>query len=167
MEASEILFFLIAGFTVVSAGLVAFSRKLIHSAFALLSTLLGVAGLYAFLSADFLAVAQIMVYVGGVLVLILFGVMLTQKIYDTDKSELNNSFVISLAGSLTMAVIIWFALSVLPVVEKPFGMAGPTTSVIGKGILSEYLLPFEIISVLLLGALIAAVYMARAGEVEK
>ena len=167
MEASEILFFLIAGFTVISAALVAFSPKLIHSAFALLATLMGVAGLYAFLSADFLAVAQILIYVGGVLILILFGVMLTQKIYDVDRHEVNNSFWVSLLGALAVGVVIWFALSVFPVIDVIRGIEAPTTTAIGDGILTQYLLPFEVVSILLLGALIGAVYLARGEGVKK
>ena len=74
--------------TVASAAVVVFHKRIIYSAFALLFTFFGVAGLYVILGADFLAAVQLLIYVGGILVLLLFGVMLTHKIYDLDlKSE--------------------------------------------------------------------------------
>src|SRR5438046_3678724 len=85
---SKVIFYLFAALTVASAAIVVFSRSLIYSAFALLFTFFGVAGLYVLLGADFLAATQLLVYVGGILVLLLFGVMLTHKLYDLDlKSE--------------------------------------------------------------------------------
>src|SRR4030042_265188 len=84
----QIIFYAFVAMTVISAGFVVFSRNLTHSAFALLFTFFGVAGLYVFLGADFLAATQMIIYVGGILVLLLFGVMLTHKLYSLDlKSE--------------------------------------------------------------------------------
>ena len=77
---AEFLFWLIWGLIVASAAVVAFGKNLIYSVFALMGTFLGVAGIYVFLNADFLAVTQIVVYVGGILVLLVFGIMLTNRI---------------------------------------------------------------------------------------
>src|SRR5207344_2595000 len=88
MTIGAIVFYLFALVTVGSAAVVVLARSLIYSAFALLFTFFGVAGLYVLLGADFLAATQLLVYVGGILVLLLFGVMLTHKLYDLDlKSE--------------------------------------------------------------------------------
>ena len=84
MTAQAVVFWIFAALTVGSAAVVVLSRTLIYSAFALLATFFGVAGLYLLLGADFLAATQLLVYVGGILVLLLFGVMLTQRIYDLD-----------------------------------------------------------------------------------
>ena len=85
---TQIVFYFFAAMTVLSAAVVVFARNLIHSAFALLFTFFGVAALYVFLGADFLAATQMVIYVGGILVLLLFGVMLTHKLYDLNlKSE--------------------------------------------------------------------------------
>ena len=84
MSASDVVFWAFAVVTVGSAAVVVLSRTLIYSAFSLLFTFFGVAGLYVLLGADFLAAAQLLIYVGGILVLLLFGVMLTHKIYDLD-----------------------------------------------------------------------------------
>jgi NADH-quinone oxidoreductase subunit J len=78
----EIIFYLFAIITVVPAVIVVTTKNIIYAAFALMFTLFGVAGLYVFLSADFLAAVQVLIYVGGILVLILFGVMLTRGILD-------------------------------------------------------------------------------------
>ncbi|HVO13555.1 MAG TPA: NADH-quinone oxidoreductase subunit J, partial [Vicinamibacteria bacterium] len=91
MTAFALVFWAFAIVTVGSAAVVVLSRTLIYSAFALLGTFFGVAGLYAMLGADFLAATQLLIYVGGILVLLLFGVMLTHKIYDLDlRSETGN-----------------------------------------------------------------------------
>ncbi len=82
MELSTIVFYVFALVTVGSGAMVVFANQLIHAAFALLFTFFGVAGLYIFLGADFLAGAQVLIYVGGILILLLFGVMLTNRIYD-------------------------------------------------------------------------------------
>src|SRR5512135_444399 len=84
MDVFDILFFVFAFITVVSAFIVVFSKNIVYSAFSLLFTFFGVAGLYVLLQADFLAVTQILIYVGGILVLLLFGVMLTHKVISVD-----------------------------------------------------------------------------------
>ena len=84
---SVALFYAFAAFTVLSAAGVAFSKNILYSAFALLGTLFGVAALYVFLAADFVAGAQFLIYIGGVLVLILFAVMLTNRIADVAVSN--------------------------------------------------------------------------------
>ena len=84
MNVSTAVFYLIALITVGSAAMVAFSRNIIYSAFSLLGTFMGVAGIYIFLGADFVAAVQVLIYVGGILVLILFAVMLTHRITDVE-----------------------------------------------------------------------------------
>src|SRR6266566_9119307 len=81
---AQVIFYFFAVLTVASAAIVVFSSSLIYSAFALLFTFFGVAALYVFLGADFLAATQLVIYVGGILILLLFGVMLTHKLYDLD-----------------------------------------------------------------------------------
>src|SRR5262245_63596516 len=84
MTPEAAVFYAFALITVGSAAVVVLARSLIYSAFALLFTFFGVAGLYVLLGADFLAATQLLIYVGGILVLLLFGVMLTHKLYDLD-----------------------------------------------------------------------------------
>src|SRR6185295_7089354 len=102
MSAEAVVFYVFAIVTVASSAVVVLARSLIYSAFALLFTFFGVAGLYLLLGADFLAATQLLIYVGGILVLLLFGVMLTHKIYDLDlKSEVTQfvpGLIISVIG---------------------------------------------------------------------
>lgn len=155
------LFYLIAGITVVSALGVAFSRNVVYSAFSLMGTLLGAAGLYAFLSADFVAVVQVLVYVGGILVLTLFAIMLTHQIADV---QVSNRSVGSVPAFLLVAAIggaMGFAIWRAPWVQGEVEPAGPTTFGIGESFLGPYLLPFELASIVLLTALVGAVVLSR------
>jgi NAD(P)H-quinone oxidoreductase subunit 6 len=160
MGGEALVFWTFATLTVGSAAVVVLSRTLIYSAFALLVTFFGVAGLYVLLGADFLAATQLLVYVGGILVLLLFGVMLTHKIYDLDlRSEANQ-----LASGLIVAAGLFVILTALALKTDWPGTArppAPSTSGIGRLFLGEYLLPFEAASVLLLVALLGAAMIVR------
>jgi NAD(P)H-quinone oxidoreductase subunit 6 len=165
---SFLLFVPIAAFTVAGAAGVAFSRNIVYSAFSLLATFVGMVGLFAFLSADFLAAVQLMVYVGGILVLILFAVMLTNKISEVKGS--NPSSNIILGGLVLLGLLSVLLIAVLgyawPV--RDAGPFTPTAAMIGDAFLGPYLLPFEVAGIMLLAALLAAVVIARkeAKEVE-
>ena len=156
------IFMLFATITVIGAGGVAFSSNIVYSAFSLLATFVGVVGLFAFMSADFLAIVQLMVYVGGILVLILFAVMLTNRITDVQRS--NPTQFLPLGLTLLFLVGATLAAAVLGYdwdVKAEVAEYAATTQTIGAALLSDYLLPFEIAGVLLLAALVAAVVVAR------
>ena len=158
---SFLVFLPIALFTVAGAAGVAFSRNIVYSAFSLLATFVGMVGLFAFLSADFLASVQLMVYVGGILVLILFAVMLTNKISEVKNS--NPSVNIWLGGLVLTGLVAVLLVAVLGY-EWPTREPGPfkpTAELIGDALLGPYLLPFEVAGLLLLAALLAAVVVAR------
>jgi NADH-quinone oxidoreductase subunit J len=157
----DALFYLFAALTVVGAGFVALSRNIIYSAIGLLAALLGAGSLYIFLAADFVAVAQLLVYIGGVLVLILFAVMLTARIADIQVS--NTSFGM-VGGFLLLAAVVPVVLFVsvgTPWATKVPGPAVATTKLIGEAFLTKWLLPFEVASLVLLATMIGAVVMAR------
>ncbi|MFH1680649.1 MAG: NADH-quinone oxidoreductase subunit J [Candidatus Eisenbacteria bacterium] len=162
MKPSDLFFVLLALMTVVPAFVVAFSRSLIYSAFALLFTLVGMAGLYGFLAADFLAILQILLYVGGILVLILFGVLFTQKTYTPAVATGRFAFPPVLVVGAALFAVLFLVLAVgvsWPLAEdRP---AEPTIRVLGNLLLSRHLLPFEVASVVLLTVLIGAVAVAR------
>ena len=146
--------------TVASAALVAFSSHIVRSAFALLLTFFGMAGAYVFLGADFLAGTQLLIYVGGILVLLLFAVMLTNRISDIRiSSESRNRPMAAFVSVLAFSGIVVAELSV------PWNHRSlpdqPTTAALGQALLSDYLLPFEAISVLLLVVMVGAAVIAR------
>ena len=161
MDVSTAVFYLIVIVTIGSAVIVAFSRNIIYSAFSLLGTFAGVAGLYVFLAADFVAAVQVLIYVGGILILILFAVMLTHRISDV---EITNRA----AGRIPALIVIgvFFALLVQTIRQTRWASVQeltyePTTSRIGELFLEEYLLPFELASLVLLAAMIGAVVLSR------
>lgn len=159
---ADFIFWLIWALIVASAGLVAFGNNLIHSVFALMGTFLGVAAIYIFLNADFLAVTQIVVYVGGILVLLVFGIMLTNQISTAKISQSSVQKGVGLVVILSVAAIILSAVLPHDWVGSTVPMAfSETVSGIGKLLFTDYLILFEIASVLLLGALIGAATLAR------
>ena len=159
---SVALFYFLAALALTGACLVAFSRSIVHSAFALLGTFVGVAGLYALLAADLVAIVQVMVYVGGVLILILFAVMLTARV---DEGKESNPTVgkipgllalLAVAGLLVVTAVKAFGPRTVMAEANPPSTVGP----IGNLLLSKFVLPFEAISVLLLAVLLGAVTIA-------
>lgn len=162
MQLYDAVFFLFALITVVSAFIVVFSRSIVYAAFSLLFTLFGVAGLYVLLQADFLAVTQVLIYVGGILVLLLFGVMLTNKVVNV---ELKTGTIHTIPALILVAIVAGtFAglfYSTWKGAEAPATTLQTTIKPIGELLMTGYLLPFEIASVILLIALIGAAMMAR------
>jgi NADH-quinone oxidoreductase subunit J len=161
---AEGLAFGLFAFLTVGGGLVCvWERSVVRSAFALLATFSGVAGLFLLLGADFLAVAQVLIYVGGILALILFGVMLTPP----DLAERKLPRV--LGGLVTIgAAAFWVSMKVSSTVvwatsNEPLPPMKTKAKEIGVGFLAadQYVVAFELAAVLLTVALVAAVYIAR------
>ena len=162
MNLLDIIFYFFAFITLISAGIVVFSRNIIHSAFSLLFTFFGVAGIYVLLNADFIAVVQILIYVGGILVLLVFGVMLTNKVINVEiKSETMQTLPASLLAAMTAGTLCGIFYSTNWNVVQGLPEVSTTTNAIGEMFLTTYLLPFEIASVVLLVALIGAAFIAR------
>ena len=159
---ADILFLFISSVIVVSALCVVLTSKLIHAAVYLFFTLFGVAGLYIYLYADFLAATQVLVYVGGILVLIIFGVMLTNRVSNTTLiiSSINQfmSAILCLAFFLINLVVIY---SSDWKIDQNLEPIEGTTATIGKMLLIDYLLPFELVSILLLAVLVGSAMLSR------
>lgn len=160
--AVQIVFYTFAALVIASAVLVVHGKNLVYSAFALLATFFGVAAFYVLLGADFLAGAQLLIYVGGIVILLLFGVMLTHRIYDLNlKTE---TFQVIPGTAVALLV---FATLVALIYRTPWRSAGiiieeaTTTRFIGRAFMTTYILPFEAASILLLLALIGAAMLVR------
>jgi NADH-quinone oxidoreductase subunit J len=161
MGLPDVLFYVIAAVTVAGAAGVALSNNILYSAIGLLMALLGAGSLYVFLSADFVAVTQLLVYIGGVLVLILFAVMLTNRITEVNVSNASlGRFGGLLLFVATAPVLLAVALLTPWNARTPPGLAA-TTAAIGNGFLTKWLLPFEVASLVLLATLVGAVVIAR------
>lgn len=163
---ADLIFYVLAALTVGSAILVATLPNIIYSAVALLFAFAGVAGLYVFVSADFLAATQVLVYVGGILVLILFAVFLSNRISTVKLSNPVRFRWPAAAICLGLFGVLSYTAVSTPFAVKPRLAYQPTTAEIGELLMTRYLLPFEVASVLLLAALIGAALLSRPDAAE-
>ena len=158
---ADIVFWFIAAFTIISALFVVLNNQLLYSAVALLFTLFGVASLYVFLWADFIAGVQLLVYIGGILVLIIFGIMLTNRISSVRLSQTNVQQGIGGVVSFWLLIFLTLVITKTPWLQEEAVEPVTTVNDIGVLLLTKYLLPFEAVSLLLLGALIGAAILSR------
>lgn len=159
----QLIFVILFGLLSVGSGLyIALSRNLINAALGLFVLLFGVAGLFALADAGFLAASQIVVYVGGILILLIFGIMLTRRnLKQEPLTQLSRQFP-ALLAVVVLAVLMSFVFLSENWEKLPANPENAShTRQIGLHILSRYLLPFEVASVLLLVALVGAAYVAR------
>ncbi len=161
MNIYDLIFYLFALVTLLSAFMVVTNKNIVHSAFYLLFTFFGVAGLYVLLAADFIAVVQLIVYVGGILILLLFGVMLTNKITNIEIRTGTINLIPAVIGVGLLAGALLASVINAPWKTNNQEQALPTTKILGTLLLQEYLLFFELLGIVLLIALIGAASMAR------
>ena len=171
MDIATILLYALAVLAVVSGFMLLVTREIVRVAFWLLGSLSGVAGLYVALDADFLAATQVIVYIGGIMVLILFGIMMTNRDRGLRRAEDRGrrsvftgilvaigTFIITMAA---IAGVTWPMFQPDGAVAPVAGKGAPTTAALGEALLTDYILPFELVSVLLLIVLCGAAYIAR------
>jgi NADH:ubiquinone oxidoreductase subunit 6 (subunit J) len=177
MTMLKALFYLMGFITLASALFVAASKNLVRSVFMFFVTLLSLAGLYVLALADFIAITQIVIYVGGILVLMLFAFMLSGKETLANLQQQNDRFLsISKLPALLLAVLFFIVLinivfktdiNNLQWISKAISYKvdikpdSPMTSNIGTSLMTTYLLPFEAISILLMMALVGAAHLSR------
>lgn len=143
-------------------------HNLVRSVLAMIMTFVGVAGLYLMLEAEFLAAIQVLVYVGAVAVLVLFAIMLTQRVSDPNKPANNNqawlAFTVSLALfgilSAVFSPLKWPNLPAMPTLPNSTESVASVTN-LGAQLIGAYAIPFEVASVVLLVALLGAIILAR------
>ncbi|MCJ7511489.1 MAG: NADH-quinone oxidoreductase subunit J [Anaerolineales bacterium] len=165
MEPLKLIFLLAGAVTLLSALMVVTTRKLVHAALWLVLTLAGVSVLFVLLNAAFLAIVQVVIYIGAIAILIIFAVMLTRGSMDDTGPQTNRRW--WLAGLIAVGL---FAGILLLVVSEPAASAGVPAEAPGDSLrqlglalvsVDGYVLPFELASVLLLAALIGAIFVAR------
>ena len=167
MTIQQIVFIVISLITIVSAIVVVVDRNLFRVAVGLMTSFLGVAGLYVLLQAGFLAVAQLLVYIGAISILVIFAIMMTRRLMQTIESPFNSQPVWGLIGAvLAFLLLALIAVRTWPTAQYP-GPSSPVaeSSVQQLGALlvspEAYVIPFELVSILLLAALIGAVVISR------
>jgi NADH-quinone oxidoreductase subunit J len=165
MTAEQIIFLLTGALIIGSALMVVTTRKLLHAALWLVVALFGVATLYAILQANFLAVIQVVVYIGAIAILFIFVVMLTRReLLERGRQTRSNWWIPALLGFVILTGLVMLILSVPNIgrtaVALPDGL--DTVLALGTSLVSPdaYVLPFEVSSILLLAVLVGAVYVA-------
>ena len=161
---AEVLFWIFSGLIIGTSLIVLMTRNVVYAAIALMAALLGVAVIFVLAQADFLAVTQIMIYVGGIVTLMIFGVMLSKSV-DIDNSQKFNIKTIALGLFVTL-LISGGLLSLLNDIQWGSKNSATvedvksTTENLGLELLTNYILPFEVIAILLLVALVGAAFVA-------
>ena len=156
-----LLFIGLCGLIIGSAFMVVTSPNLVHSAVSLLFTFFGIAAIYIYLYADFIAATQVVVYVGGILVLIIFGVMLTNKIENATITSKTHNKIPGVIFSGLLLLLQFYAIFNTNWLVNENAAKDSTIVDIGELLLGKYLLPFEVVSILLLAALIGAAMLSR------
>lgn len=158
---SQAVFYALSIAAVVFSLLAVTLKNIFHSALSLVAVLLAVAVVYLYLDAEFLALVQILIYIGAIMTLIIFAVMLTTKISDKSITRHNQQKMVSffIAGLVAVSLIFILSKFTASVSHEPFKL--PSLADIGRELLTEYALAFEVISVILLAALIGAVAISR------
>jgi len=155
------IFYVLAAFTVWAAGVVVLGRNIVRSAVALIFTFCGMAALYVLLEAPFLAAVQVLIYVGGITILLLFAIMLTGRIAARHARVVNDQVVLSAVAAMgLLAGLIYAALRGIPLLVGPPRLP-ETAPFLGRALLTTYALPFEAVSILLLAAMVGAIILAR------
>jgi NADH-quinone oxidoreductase subunit J len=159
-----IAFYVFGAISVLGAGILLFTRNVFYGAYSLLLAFLGVAGIFVFANADFLAVAQIMVYVGGILVLLIFGVMLTRRNPKATTNQLfvghSNRFGAFIVVFPIIALFAWIIYNTNFHILSKATSSGASVKKIGISLMTNYVFAFEVIGLLLLVALVGASYLA-------
>ena len=158
----EILFWVLALTMAFSGMRVVTTRNVVHAALYLVVTLMSAAGLYILLFAEFVAWVQVLVYVGAIIVLMLFGLMLTRAPIGSGDYDNNQRPLAALVALAVFGVTSWILVKAFDGTEIGFARTeGTTSEEVGAEIFSRYVLPFEVVSMLLLAALVGAVLIAR------
>ena len=169
MVAQNIFFYVIAAGITYSAIRVVTSQNVVHAALYLVAVLAGVGAQYVLLTAEFVAATQVLVYIGAIVVLFLFGIMLTRTRIGRDQELTHRAWWSGLLTALILFGVMAYALideygwteTPLPKDTRIAYVNGSNTATVSDSIFSQYLVPFEAISVLLLAALVGAIVLAR------
>jgi NADH-quinone oxidoreductase subunit J len=167
MVAQNVFFYALAAVIVASAVAVVTTRNVVRAALYLIVVFAGVVGQYVLLAAEFVAVTQILIYIGAIMVLMLFGIMLTRATIGRDAGLTNRHWptgvvtAAALLGVMGYALIDAFDDTELPSNTQVPQDGGSNTAALSDAIFSQFLIPFEVVSVLLLAALVGAIVIAR------
>ena len=164
MTALEIAFVVLAVAGVIGAFRVVTARNVVHAALYLVIALSATAGVYLLLAAEFIAWVQILIYVGAIVILFLFGLMLTKAPIGREALDNQRRGVAFLVGAAILAGLVYLVVDAFGWDETKLDPVQGTAADVGSSIFSRFVLPFEAISFLLLAALIGAIVLSRRDE---
>jgi len=156
-----LIFYVLAILAAGSAMMVVTVKNIFHSALFLVLTFFSVAGIYVILNAEFLAAVQVLIYVGAITILMIFAIMFTHQLFNRSLRQVNEQVI-----PASIIVLVFFALSLFTLIKTAWPISGgqlPEDRIfeIGRLLMSEYVIPFEVVSVVLLVALIGAIIIGR------
>ena len=157
----SILFFVFGAFAFIAMGFMVYTRNVIHGAYGLAAVLLSLAGLFILLNAEYLAVVQIFMYAGGVVVVLIFGIMITNRNEKGAPITSHRNFWISL---ILIGILLYVVIQIITDAGFDWNekvLVTDQTKVIGRLFLTDHLIAFELIAVLLLAVLVGAAYLAK------
>ncbi|GJM60778.1 MULTISPECIES: NADH-quinone oxidoreductase subunit J [Persicobacter] len=161
----SLIFYGFSALVLVSALNILLTKNVLYAAFSLLVSLFGVAALYVLMGADFIGIAQIMIYIGGILVLMIFGVMLTTKLKGEPILTQNRNVLSSLLVGTGLSTFLGLIFSQFEWANRPWidqtALAEGSIRKLGIATMTDFLLPFELIAIMLLVALVAGTYLAK------
>jgi len=159
-----IAFWGLAVILLASALAVVLSKNLFHSVLFLALALVGTAGIFLTLDAEFLAAVQVLLYAGGVVTIVVFAIVVTERLVGERLTQTSrNLWSGGVAAALLLVVLVGFIHHV-PLPAAPPVITGDVTRIIGQAVLTRWVLPFELLGVLFLAALLGAIYFARPDE---
>ncbi len=161
MTGEVVAFYGLSVMLVVSALAVVLSKNLFHAVLWLALALTGTAGIFLLLDAEFLAAVQLLLYAGGVVTIVVFAIVVTERLVGERIAQTNRRIA---GGALVCGALLW--LLVTTVLQRPLTtlrpiMSGDLTKAIGESVLTRFVLPFELLAFLMLAALLGAIYFAR------
>jgi NADH:ubiquinone oxidoreductase subunit 6 (subunit J) len=161
MTGEVLAFWGLAVLLVGSALMVVLTKNLFHSVLWLALALTGTAGVFLLLEAEFLAAVQLLLYAGGIVTIVVFAIVVTEKLVGERLSQVSRRIA---GGAAVSAALAWLILSAI--MERPLAttrppMTGDVTKTIGETVLTRFALPFELLAVLMLAGLMSAIYFAR------
>ena len=164
MTLEPLAFWALSALLVGSALAVVLTKNLFHSVLYLALALTGTAGIFLVLEAEFLAAVQLLLYAGGVVTIVVFAIVVTERLVGERITQTSRQIVngVVISGGVLIGVLTFLARAPLPVTRPP--VPGDVTRAIGQILLSRFVLPFELLAVLFLAALLGATYFARPDE---
>jgi NADH-quinone oxidoreductase subunit J len=157
----DLAFWVLSVLLVGSALAVVLSKNLFHAVLWLALALTGTAGVFLLLNAEFLAAVQLLLYAGGVITIVVFAIVVTERLVGERLSQTNRGVV---SGAIVALVLLWTIVSTLmqrPLPLTPLPQISDLTRVVGEQVLTIFVLPFELLALLMLAAMLGAIYFAR------